>query len=89
LVATLGEISLADIQRLIEAELAQLPDGARQQAKQILGDYLAYKAALTEIAEAPVGQSLDPMQMRNHLERLRALRRDTLGQPVSEAFFAT
>lgn len=89
--SALGEEPLQTIVARIRAALAVLPPAARQQALEILGHYLDYRLALTQLGsgeQGSVGLSGDPDAIAAQLAKVRDLRRQTLGEDVADAFFA-
>ena len=89
--SALGEESLQTIVARIRAALSVLPEGPRQQALEILGHYLDYRLALTQLgsgSQGAVGPGSDPSAIAAQLGKVRDLRRSTLGESVAEAFFA-
>lgn len=86
----LGEAPLDELVRHIRGALSELPEGARQEAEAVLRDYLTYRLEVGDL-EAPMdgaGDSPTPEQMAARLAAVRELRRDTMGDRVSETFFA-
>jgi lipase chaperone LimK len=78
--AATGEEPEAIIRARIEAEIdARLPSGAAREAKELLGRYLAYRAAARELA---AGTDLE-----DRLAEIRALRRRILGAAAAERMF--
>jgi lipase chaperone LimK len=81
--AASGEEPAERLRARIEAAIAlQLGPDAEQEALALLDDYLAYRAAVRELAEGG-GAALD---LERRFQRLRELRRAHLG-PAAEAFF--
>ncbi len=85
----LGEAPLEELVAHIRQSLASLPPDARREAMAVLEDYLGFRLALTELEEASgPTQSLSPGELAERLERIRALRRSTLGDAVAETFYS-
>ena len=86
----LGEAPLDELVRHIRGALSELPEDARQQAEAALRDYLSYRLEVGDL-EAPMdgaGDAPTPDQMAARLAAVRELRRETMGDRVSETFFA-
>ena len=89
--SAIGELSLVEIQQLMNQKIALLPMPARQQAEKLLADYLAYKEALASYEGQ--FQLLEPESI-DHLENLqqrhdwqKRLRRQMLSTEAVEAFW--
>ncbi|WP_165495656.1 lipase secretion chaperone [Marinobacter halodurans] len=85
--AALGEESLDQLVARIRQALQALPEPARSEARQLLGDYLDYKLAVGEL-EARTGAGADMATAENALASIRDLRRKYLGEVAADAFFA-
>ncbi|TDT40319.1 lipase chaperone LimK [Halospina denitrificans] len=86
----LGEAPLDELVRHIRGALSELPREARQQAEAVLRDYLKYRLEVGDL-EKPAGGAGDkptPDQMAARLASVRDLRRETMGDRVTETFFA-
>ena len=86
----LGEAPLDQLVSHIRGALAELPPEARREAEAVLRDYLSYRLEVGDL-EAPMdGADGDPspQQMAARLAAVRDLRRETLGDRVTETFFA-
>lgn len=86
----LGEAPLDELVGHIREALSELPEEARREAKAVLRDYLDYRIEMDGI-EDPMGESGEtpgPEEMAARLSKIRDLRRETMGDTVTEAFFA-
>lgn len=87
--SAIGELSLAEIQQLMALEIASLPMPARQQAEELLADYLAYKEALasyeSEFKQVGPTDHLANLQQRHEWQK--RLRRQILSTEVVDAFW--
>jgi len=80
-----GEEPSADIRARIVAKIRRrLPATAATQAIALLDLYLEYRARVRQLAD----DESDPSDLAARLERLRSLRRATLGEATANAFFA-
>jgi lipase chaperone LimK len=87
--SAIGELSLVEIQQLMDQQIGLLPMPARQQAEKLLAEYLAYKEAL-----ASYENQLKQWVSTNHIENLqqrhdwqKRLRRQILSTETVEAFW--
>lgn len=79
-----GEESAEAILGRIHAEIdAQLPPAAAGEAKQLLADYLDFRARARDLFDTGAGD--EPLEER--LERVRRLRREVFGEDVALALF--
>ncbi|MFT4763589.1 MAG: lipase chaperone LimK [Oleispira sp.] len=87
--SALGELTLAEIQQLMALEISSLPMPARQQAEQLLADYLSYKEALASYEEQfkQVGPADHLVNLQQRHEWQKRLRRQILSSEVVEAFW--
>lgn len=85
--SALGEETLPELIARIRQALTELPEPARSEARQLLGDYLDYKLAVGEL-EADSSGADGLAAMERQLQTIRDLRREYLGQVAAEAFFA-
>ncbi|MEQ5835668.1 lipase secretion chaperone [Marinobacter sp. NFXS9] len=85
--AALGEESLPQLVARIRQRLETLPEPARGEARQLLGDYLDYKLAVGQL-ETQVGSGTGIAGAENALATMRDLRRQYLGEVAADAFFA-
>ena len=89
--AALGEESLGQLVARIELALAGLSEPARSQARAILGSYLDYKLAVSEleVREQVNSASFDPAELSRRLQAVHDLRRNMMDSRTAEAFFAS
>lgn len=85
--AALGEESLPQLVARIDRALEVLPEPARSEAKELLGQYLDYKLAVGEL-ETWAGEAGSLQSAEQQLQAIRDLRREYLGEVAAEAFFA-
>jgi lipase chaperone LimK len=86
--SALGELSLNKIRELMQREINQLPMSARDQATQLLNNYLAYKEALADYddqTQSPAGDYIERLQDRHDWQK--RLRRQILTADTVEAFW--
>jgi lipase chaperone LimK len=87
--SALGEESLQQLVLRIENTLLTLEEPARGEALQILGAYLDYKLAVSDLEEAYGGVGrLDATQVQQRMDEIHALRRTWLNNDTADAFFA-
>lgn len=87
--SAIGELTLAEIRKLMDERIAQLPQPARDQAAKLLAEYLSYKEALASYED-----QFKHLVSTNHIENLqqrhdwqKRLRRETLSSEAVEAFW--
>ena len=87
--SALGEESLAQLVARIESALRVLAEPARSQARAVLGDYLDYKLAVSELEQA-YGETpvMDPAEVQRRMAEIHGLRRTWMDAATVEAFFA-
>ncbi|BES73502.1 lipase secretion chaperone [Marinobacter nanhaiticus D15-8W] len=85
--AALGEESLPQLVARIDRALEALPEPARSEANELLGQYLDYKLAVGEL-ETRAGEAGSLQSAEQQLQAIRDLRREYLGEVAAEAFFA-
>ncbi|EAT12733.1 hypothetical protein HF888_13360 [Bermanella marisrubri] len=90
--STLGELELAEIIQLIQADIrSQLQEPAQSQALQLLDNYISYKKALIALeqaAEAPAMYEIQDIEaMRQRLYDMQSVRRQYLSEEAVNAFF--
>lgn len=87
--SALGEETLPQLVARIESALDTLPEPARSQARSILGAYLDYKLAVSEL-EQSYGEAAatDIGEMQRRMAEVHGLRRTWLDAETVEAFFA-
>jgi len=87
--SAIGELSLAEIQQLMNQKIALLPMPSRQQAQKLLADYLAYKEALAsyedQFQQSGPTDHLENLQQRHDWQK--RLRRQNLSQEAVNAFW--
>lgn len=86
----LGEVPLDELVGHIRGALSELPPDARQEAEAVLRDYLSYRLEVGDLERPQHGTQGKPTpeQMAARLAAVRNLRRETMGDRVTEAFFA-
>jgi lipase chaperone LimK len=87
--SAIGELTLAEIRKLMDEKIAQLPQPARDQAEKLLAEYLSYKEALASYED-----QFKHLVSTNHIENLqqrhdwqKRLRRESLSSEAVEAFW--
>ena len=87
--SAMGELSLDNIQILMNQKIDLLPMPARQQAQELLASYLSYKEALAsydnEFQQIGPTNHLDNLQQRHNWQK--RLRREALSPEAVEAFW--